>query len=193
MDIKRQAVHEYLTQGFTYRQLAIKYGVSRSTINTWVLVHRGIHDLPRSKRQNSYDLQQMKQGKKSKQKKVQLSAAEQKIALPEKQLAWEKMRADTLDTMINIAEKELNIPIRKKPGFGDKRYISPNTGREVEWFKIGSPSKANFALYMFDIKRHTEALKKSGKHKAGGGCLYINKMEDIDIKVLEKMIVAALK
>jgi hypothetical protein len=33
MDIKRQAVHEYLTQGFTYRQLAIKYGVSRSTIN----------------------------------------------------------------------------------------------------------------------------------------------------------------
>jgi len=116
MDIKRQAVHEYLTQGFTYRQLAIKYGVSRSTINTWVLIHQGIHDLPRSKRQNSYDLQQMKQGKKSKQKEVQLSAAEQKIALLEKQLAWEKMRADTLDTMINIAEKELNIPIRKKPG-----------------------------------------------------------------------------
>lgn len=37
--------------------------VSR-TINTWVLVHQGIHDLPRSKRQNSYNLQQMKQGKK---------------------------------------------------------------------------------------------------------------------------------
>lgn len=116
MDIKRQAVHEYLTKGFTYRQLACKYGVSRSTINTWVLVHQGIHNLPRSKRQNSYDLQQMKQGKKAKQKQVQLSDAEQKIALLEKQLAWEKMRADTLDTMINIAEKELNIDIRKKPG-----------------------------------------------------------------------------
>lgn len=60
MDIKRQAVYEYLTQGFTYRQLAIKYGVSRSTINTWLLVHQGIHDLSRSKRQNKYDLQQIK-------------------------------------------------------------------------------------------------------------------------------------
>ena len=97
MDIRKQAVLEYLTQGFTYRQLAEKYGVSRSTINTWVLVHQGIHDLPRSKRQNSYDLQQMTQGKKSKQKQVAISDAEQKIALLEKQLAWEKMRADTLD------------------------------------------------------------------------------------------------
>lgn len=116
MDIKKQAVQEYLTQGFTYRQLTNKYGVSRSTINTWVLVHQGINDLPRSKRQHCYDLQQMKQGKNSKQKQVAISDAEQKIALLEKQLAWEKMRADTLDTMINIAEKELNIAIRKKPG-----------------------------------------------------------------------------
>ena len=116
MDIKKQAVNEYLTQGFTYRQLAAKYDVSRSTINTWVLVHQGIHDLPRSKRQNSYDLQQMKQGKKSKQKQVAISDPDEKIALLEKQLAWEKMRADALDTMINIVEKELNIPIRKKPG-----------------------------------------------------------------------------
>ena len=54
MDIKKQAVFEYLNQGFTYRQLAAKYGVSRSTINTWILVHQGIHDLPRNKRQNFY-------------------------------------------------------------------------------------------------------------------------------------------
>lgn len=116
MDIKDQAVNEYLTQGFTYRQLADKYGVSRTTINTWVLVHQGIHNLPRSKRQNTYDLQQMKQGKKFQQRQIATTEAEQKIALLEKQLAWEKMRADALDTMINIAEKELNIPIRKKPG-----------------------------------------------------------------------------
>ncbi len=116
MDIQRQAVNEYLTQGFTYRQLADKYGVSRSTINTWVLVHQGIHGLPRSKRQHSYDLQQMKQGKNSQQKQVPISDADEKIALLQKQLAWEKMRADTLDKMIDIAEKELNISIRKKPG-----------------------------------------------------------------------------
>ncbi len=58
----------------------------------------------------------MKQGKNSKQKQVAISDADQKIALLEKQLAWEKMRADALDTMINIAEKELDISIRKKPG-----------------------------------------------------------------------------
>lgn len=116
MNIEKQAVNEYLTKGFTYRQLAEKYGISRSTINRWVLVHQGIHHLPRSKRQNSYDLQQMKQGKDSKQKQVAISDQEQKIALLEKQLAWEKMRADALDKMIEIAEKELDIPIRKKPG-----------------------------------------------------------------------------
>jgi len=116
MNIQTQAVQEYLSKGFTYRQLAEKYGVSRSTINRWVLVHQGIHGLPRSKRQHSYDLQQMKQGKNSKQKQVAISDAEQKIALLEKQLAWEKMRADALDAMITIAEKELHLSIRKKPG-----------------------------------------------------------------------------
>src|ERR1043165_2135577 len=116
MNIEKQAVEEYLIKGFTYRQLAEKYGVSRCTINRWVLVHQAIHSLPRSKRQHSYDLQQMKQGKNAKQKQVTISDAEQRIALLEKQLAWEKMRADTLEKMIEIAEKELHIPIRKKPG-----------------------------------------------------------------------------
>jgi hypothetical protein len=41
---------------------------------------------------------------------------QQKIAALEKQLEWEKLRSEALDTMINIAEKDLNIPIRKKPG-----------------------------------------------------------------------------
>lgn len=41
---------------------------------------------------------------------------QQKIAALEKQLQWEKLRADALDTMINVAEKQLDITIRKKPG-----------------------------------------------------------------------------
>ena len=116
MNIQKQAVEEYLVKGYTYRQLAEKYGVSRCTINRWVLVHQAIHGLPRSKRQHSYDLQQMSQGKKAKQKQVALSDVEQRIAFLEKQLQWEKMRADALEKMIEIAEKELHIPIRKKPG-----------------------------------------------------------------------------
>ena len=79
-------------------------------------------------------------------------------------------------------------------GFGNVRYKSPATGREVDWFKIGfSPRKANFSLHLIDLKRHADALSKLGKHKTGTGCLYINKLEDIDIKVLEKIIAAAVK
>ena len=80
-------------------------------------------------------------------------------------------------------------------GFGNVRYKSPATGREVDWFKIGfSSRKANLSLHLgLDIQRHADALSKLGKHKTGVGCLYINKLEDVDIKVLEKMITAAVK
>jgi hypothetical protein len=79
-------------------------------------------------------------------------------------------------------------------GFGNKRYKSPASGREVDWFLIGfSPRKANLTIYLIDMGKHADALKKLGKHKIGGGCLYINKLEDVDVKVLEKMIGTALK
>jgi hypothetical protein len=80
-------------------------------------------------------------------------------------------------------------------GFGNKIYKSPATGREVEWFKIGfSPRKANISLHLvLDIKKHAAELKKLGKHKAGVGCLYINKLDDVDVKVLGKLINTAAK
>jgi hypothetical protein len=79
-------------------------------------------------------------------------------------------------------------------GFGEVRYKSPTSGREVDWFKIGfSPRKANLTVYVINLQPYTDLLKKLGKHKTGGGCLYINKLEDIDIKVLEKIIAAAAK
>ncbi len=80
-------------------------------------------------------------------------------------------------------------------GFGKKIYKSPTSGREVEWFKIGfSPRKANFSLNLvIDIKKFSAELKKLGKHKTGMGCLYINKLSDVDLKVLEKLISIAFK
>lgn len=79
-------------------------------------------------------------------------------------------------------------------GFGNKRYKSPATGREVDWLLIGfAPRKANLSLYlMMDIKLQAAALNKLGKHKTGVGCLYINKLEDIDLNVLKGMIAASL-
>jgi len=74
-------------------------------------------------------------------------------------------------------------------GFGNKRYRSPNTGREMDWFRVGfSPRKANLTVYLLNIPAHADALKKLGKHKTGGGCLYINKLSDVDVNVLKGMI-----
>ncbi len=79
-------------------------------------------------------------------------------------------------------------------GFGLKRYKSPTSGREVDWLKIGfSPRKANLTLYIgIGAKEHEAALEKLGKYKTSGGCLYINKLEDIDLEVLKGMISASL-
>ena len=123
MDIKQQAITEYLTKGTTFRDLAAKYGVSRTTINKWVQIHQGIHNIAPTPNQQKYYLTGMNSKPENissadfkKQKEL-----EQKIALLEKQLAWEKLRADALDTMINIAEKQLDISIRKKSGSQQSR------------------------------------------------------------------------
>jgi hypothetical protein len=80
-------------------------------------------------------------------------------------------------------------------GFGNIRLKSPNTGREVDWLRIGfSPRKANLSLYITgDVRLHAAALAKLGKHKTGVGCIYINKLVEVDMKVLKELIEAALK
>lgn len=77
-------------------------------------------------------------------------------------------------------------------GFGNVRYKSPATGREVDWFRIGfAPRKASLSLYLMDLKRHEDLLPKLGKHKTGAGCLYINKLADVDMDILQKIITDA--
>lgn len=80
-------------------------------------------------------------------------------------------------------------------GFGIRRHKSPSTGREADWMRIGfAPRKTNLSLYFGDyLTSHAAALEKLGKFKAGMGCLYINKLADIDLKVLKGMIAAGLK
>jgi hypothetical protein len=75
-------------------------------------------------------------------------------------------------------------------GFGNKRFKSPNSGREVDWFKIGfSPRKANISIYLIlHVQDFSEYLEKLGKHKTGMGCLYVKKLSDIQMNVLEEMI-----
>ena len=111
--------------------------------------------------------------------------------LPEQQ---QKDSKEILKMMKKATKLEPKMWGSSMIGFGDVRYRSPNTGREVDWFKIGfSPRKANLSLHLINLQIHGESLKKLGKHKTGVGCLYINKLEDVDVKVLEKMIADAAK
>jgi len=79
-------------------------------------------------------------------------------------------------------------------GFGYEIIKSPS-GREVEWFKMGfAPRKANFTLYLMSpLMKDPERMAKFGKHKTGGGCLYINKLSDVNREVLEQLINDCLK
>lgn len=79
-------------------------------------------------------------------------------------------------------------------GFGDKRLVYDN-GRELDWFIMGfSPRKQNFALYVSAaVKNEQGLLTKLGKHKTGKGCLYINKLNEVDSKVLEAIFKEGLK
>ena len=80
-------------------------------------------------------------------------------------------------------------------GFGNKVYVSPTSGREVDWMRIGfSPRKANLSLYLLSgLQNHSEALNKLGKYTTGVGCLYIKRLADVDVKILEKMIQQEMK
>lgn len=110
----------------------------------------------------------------------------------------EQKRKDSfvlLEMMKNASGEEPVLWGSSIIGFGNKRYKSPTSGREVDWFLVGfAPRKTNLSLYIsVSIKEHADALKKLGKHKTGVGCLYINKLDDIDLGVLKKMINTSLK
>lgn len=114
-------------------------------------------------------------------------------------LESEQKRADSF-TLVELMKKatgeEPVLWSNSIIGFGNKKYKSEATGREVDWFRIGfAPRKANLSLYLtVSLGSHDAAtLEKLGKHKTGGGCIYINKLADVDLKVLKDMIDQAAK
>ena len=77
-------------------------------------------------------------------------------------------------------------------GFGST-VLKYDSGRELDWMKVGfSPRKDSLTLYGLAIST-SDLLSVLGKHKTGKGCLYIKRLFDIDLKVLEQMITTALK
>jgi len=78
-------------------------------------------------------------------------------------------------------------------GFGSYHY-KYKTGREGDMPLIGfSPRKQNLTLYIMDgFENRDEILEKLGKYKLGKSCLYINKLQDVDLSVLKEMMQKSL-
>ncbi len=77
-------------------------------------------------------------------------------------------------------------------GFGSYHY-QYDSGREGDSLRTGfSPRKTALTVYiMGGFPRHESLMKKLGKYKTGKSCLYINKLEDVDEKVLRQLIKAS--
>jgi hypothetical protein len=78
-------------------------------------------------------------------------------------------------------------------GFGKYHYKSEKSAQEGDWMLVGfSPRKQNLTLYIMHGNNDSSALlEKLGKHTTSGGmggCLYINKLSDVDQTVLTKLI-----
>lgn len=109
----------------------------------------------------------------------------------------EQTRADCfqiVEIMKKAAKAEPKMWGTSIVGFGSYHYKYAS-GREGHWFVIGfSPRKQNLTLYgMGGFNRHTELLSKLEKHSLGGGCLYIKKLADVDIKILKELIMLTVK
>ncbi|RYG98858.1 MAG: DUF1801 domain-containing protein, partial [Alphaproteobacteria bacterium] len=77
-------------------------------------------------------------------------------------------------------------------GFGIHHYRYAS-GREGDICRVGfSPRKAATVLYLScDLDRHRPILDRLGKHERGVGCLYIKRLQDLDLQVLEELVATA--
>lgn len=74
-------------------------------------------------------------------------------------------------------------------GFGTFHYKYAS-GREGDWMKIGfSPRKGKISLYLtYDADQYKKELDEIGKHKTGKGCIYINRLSDVNVDKLQALI-----
>ncbi len=117
-----------------------------------------------------------------------------------------KKNAESIITKIGDAQKEKDcktiLMLMKKItkekavlwgdsliGFGTYHY-KYDSGREGDYFLTGfSPRKENISIYIIPgFEKHERLMKKLGKHKTGKSCLYIKKLDDINLKLLETLI-----
>ncbi len=110
----------------------------------------------------------------------------------------EQKRKDSyvlLDLMKKITKEEPKMWGPTIVGFGSYHYKYAS-GHEGDSCLTGfSPRKAAFSIYVMSARtQYQEYLKKLGKFKlGGGGCLYVKRLSDIDMKVLKDLVTASVK
>ncbi|XLS30501.1 DUF1801 domain-containing protein [Flavobacteriaceae bacterium M23B6Z8] len=109
----------------------------------------------------------------------------------------DQKRADSfviLELMKKITGKEAVLWGPSLIGFGTYHY-KYESGREGDFFVTGfSPRKQNISLYiMSGFDAYEALLKDLGKYKTGKSCLYIKKLDDINLDVLEKLILQSIE
>jgi len=109
----------------------------------------------------------------------------------------DKQRQKDCLAIIGIMEKQTGFDARMWGpsiiGFGSYHY-KYESGHEGDAPLVGfSPRKTEFALYIANFDGKEELLKKLGKHKTAKSCVYIKKLEDIDIEVLKKLTTGSVK
>ena len=108
----------------------------------------------------------------------------------------ERRREDSfvvLEMMKRITGEEPTMWGSSIVGFGSYHYRYAS-GREGDWPRIGfSPRKQRLTLYVMPgFSNYDDLLSRLGKHRTGKSCLYVNKLADVDMDVLEQLIRSSL-
>lgn len=98
-----------------------------------------------------------------------------------------------IDLMERITGKKPKMWGPSIIGFGQYHYKYAS-GHQGDICLTGfSPRKGNLSLYLLaGFEGQADLLSRLGKHKAGKGCLYIKKLEDVDMVVLENLVVKSI-
>ena len=112
-------------------------------------------------------------------------------------VADERKREDSfaiLELMKQVTGLEPKMWGSSIVGFGSYHY-KYESGREGDMILAGfSPRKQNLTIYnMGGIDQYDDLLKKLGKHTVGGGCLYIKRLDDVDLPTLKRLIEESFK
>jgi len=106
----------------------------------------------------------------------------------------EKKRGDSIELkklFDSVVQEKASLWNNKMIGYGSYHYKSERSKQEGDWPLTGfSPRKQYIAVYiMSGVNNYLDLLSKLGKYKiSSGSCIYINKIEDINLNILKSII-----